>query len=343
MSVPLQIGDPRVFSLVIPTFNGTAFLRRALDYFQRSAFTGQIVLSDNSAGEHRKFVAGCADAYKDLWIETHQFPEEIRFLDKMVATLERIESRFVMLHAHDDFMVPAAVERCVQFLLAHPDYVVARGRVAMFMLPRESNPPQAELTMSLVQHAMRGYEQPDPAERMLAHIENYASTFYSVHERKSLIESFRLTEVATKNVIFFQYLSSCLSALQGKIHCSDELFYVRQAHHDSWSGTLKRGSCEHWPMLITSPDFSRYYQQFRAALCEQVEHRTGRPAAELGARIDSAAIGLFRRGFCGLEGDNPAEDLFQQRLRDPATLDSQVLWSVVHYCVKHRKSRLAEG
>ena len=342
MSAPLQINDPRIFSLVIPTFNGTAFLRRALEYIQRSAIAGQIVLSDNSEGKHREFVAACADTYEDLWIETHQFPQDIRFLDKMVATLERVESRFVMLHAHDDFMVPVAVDRCVQFLLAHPDYVVARGRVAMFMLPRKPAPGQAELTMSLVPHAMRGYEQPDPVERMLAHIENFAATFYSVHERKCLFDSFRLTEASTKYVIFFQYLSSCLCALQGKIHCSDELFYVRQAHHDSWSGSLKRGSYEHWPMLITSPDFSRYYREFRATLCEQGARRTGQPAAQLGPRIDAAAIGLFRRGFGGLEGDNPAEDLFQQRLRDTTTLESQVLWSVVHFCVKHLNAHPAE-
>ena len=334
MSVISRLNDPAIFSLVIPTFNGTSFLKRALGYLRQTAYRGRIVLSDNSAGDHRRFVAGCAEEYDDLLIETHQYAEDIRFLDKMVDTLERTASRFVMLHAHDDFMVPAGVERCVGFLVDHADYAVARGRVAMFGLSPKSTP--AEPVIALVQHAMRGYEQDDGAERVLAHIENFASTFYSVHERRSLIDSFRDTEAATKNVIFFQYLSSCLSALQGKIHCTDELFYVRQSHKESWSGTLSRGHYEHWPMLITSPDFSRYYQEFRLALCQQVERRNGIAAAVFGPRIDRAALGLFRRGFCGIEGKNPAEDYFQQRLRDPATPEGKVLWAIVGFCVRHR-------
>jgi hypothetical protein len=37
-----------IFSLVIPTFEGTPFLKRTLDYFRHVSFKGKIVLSDNS-------------------------------------------------------------------------------------------------------------------------------------------------------------------------------------------------------------------------------------------------------------------------------------------------------
>jgi glycosyltransferase domain-containing protein len=335
MSVTPRLSDPAIFSVVIPNLNGTSFLRRALDYLRDNAFPGQIVLCDSSSGEHRRFVAGCADRYDDLWIETHQYDENIRFLDKLVATLEKIDSRYVMLHANDDFMVPAAVGRCVEFLIAHPDHAAARGRVAMFALSTARGLQRGEVPVSLIPHPMRAYPQADAAERVIAHVENYASTFYSVHERKGLIESFRLTEAATKNVIFFQYLSSCLTALQGRIHCAEELFYIRQGHGDSWSSRLKRGDYEHWPLLITSPDFSRHYQDFRSALCAQVARKTGLAAAEFGPRLDNASLGLFRRSFCGVETDNPAEVQFHQRLHAAGSDEARLLSAVVHYCVKH--------
>jgi glycosyltransferase domain-containing protein len=327
----MKINDPALFSVVIPTFEGTRFLQRTLDYFRDGAFEGRIVLADNSSGEHRKFVAACAADYPALNVDVFSYPAKIRFLDKMTAALEKIDSRFVLLHAHDDFMVPQGVEQCVNFLSNNAGYSVARGRIAMFALTRSANDAAAAVGVSLLPHPMRGYEQPNPIERLLAHIERYASTFYSVHRRESLLESFRLTEGATQNVIFFQYLSSCIAALQGKIWCSDELFYVRQGHADSWSGRLKQGDYEHWPMLITSPDFSRYYQEFRTALTRYVERSAGMAAADVGPRIDNAALGLFQRGYCGREMDNPDEARFIQRLHDAGSDEHRVLTSIVDF------------
>ncbi len=331
----MKIHDPSHFSVVIPTFEGTSFLKRTLDYFRHVSFKGRIVLADNSSGDHRKFVAACSREYPDLGLEVLAFPENIRFLDKMTATLEKIDSQFVLLHAHDDFMVPQGVEQCVAFLAGNPDYSVARGRVAMFALARNASEPSGQVAVSLVPHPMRGYEQPDAVERLLVHIERYASTFYSVHRRDSLLESFRLTERATQNVIFFQYLSSCIAALQGKIWCSDQLFYVRQGHADSWSGRLKNGDYEHWPMLMTSPDFSRYYQEFRTTLAQYVEKNAGVPADAIGPRIDLAALGLFQRGYCGREVDNPEESQFLKRLHGAGSDENRVLTSVIDFTLRY--------
>ena len=331
----MNIHDAALFSLVIPTFEGTRFLRRLLDYLQQSAFAGSIVLADNSSGEHREYVAACPRRYPDLDLEVHLYPAEVRFLDKMVASLERIDSRFVMLHAHDDFMVPAAVDRCTSFLAAHPDYSVARGRVAMIALSRAEGPDGARVTGSLVPHPMRAYEHDDPVERVLDHIGRYAAAFYSVHERRQLIESFRLTERSTKNVIFFQYLSSCISAFRGKIWCSDELFYVRQGHDDSWSGSLRRGDYEHWPMLITSPSFSRYYQEFRGTLCSLIEREAGLAPGDVGARIDRAAVQLFMRSYCGTEADNPEEARFLARLHDAASNEHATVRALIEFSSRY--------
>jgi glycosyltransferase domain-containing protein len=331
----MKIYDPGLFSVVIPTFEGTPFLKRTLDYFHHVSFKGRVVLADNSSGDHRKFVAACSSDYPDLALEVRAFPETIRFLDKMAATLEKIDSQFVLLHAHDDFMVPQGVERCVDFLAANPDYSAARGRIAMFALARNAHEPAGQVAVSLVPHPMRGYEQPDAVERLLAHIERYASTFYSVHRRECLLESFRFTERATQNVIFFQYLSSCMAALLGKIRCSDELFYVRQGHADSWSGRLKKGDYEHWPMLITSPDFSRYYREFRTALAQYVEKTAGVPVDTIGPRIDVAALGLFQRGYCGREMDNPEESEFIKRLHAAGSDENRVLTSVVDFTLRY--------
>jgi glycosyltransferase domain-containing protein len=331
----MKIHDADLFALIVPTFQGTPFLKRTLDYFRHVGFRGQVVLSDNSTHGHRDFVCECVQRYPDLRIDIHLFPAEIRFLDKMVATCERIGAPFVMLHAHDDFLVPDAVEQCVGVLADRADYSVARGRVAMFALSRGSGEHAGKIGMSRVPHPMRGYEQDDSVERVIKHIERYASTFYSVHRREQLMESFRITEAATKNVIFFQYLSSCISALNGKIWCSDELFYVRQGHEDSWSGSLRKGNYEAWPMLITSSDFSRYYQEFRGTLVDLVTQQCGASSSEIAERIDRAAVSLFQRSYCGKELDNPEEARFARELADESSKQNKLLSSIVQFTAQY--------
>jgi len=55
------------------------------------------------------------------------------------------------------------------------------------------------------------------------------------------------------------------------------------------------------------------------------------PADVLGPRIDVAALGLFQRGYCGREMDNPDEARFIQRLHDADSEEHRVLTSIVDF------------
>jgi len=178
---------------------------------------------------------------------------------------------------------------------------------------------------------MKPYPEAEPVERVLQHVRDFCPMFYSVHRRELLIESLRLTEAKTRNVIFFQYLSSCVTAFQGRIDCTDELFYLRQSHPASWAAMLNR-DYEHWPLLVASPDYSRYYGEFRSALLELLAGAREAATAELGGRIDDAYLELVRRSFCQVGESNPLHDAFYQRLQQPGTRESGLLQSVVKFC-----------
>ena len=336
MAVTGLLEDPEAFALVIPTYNGTAFLKRTLDYLREAGFPGLILLSDNSTGAHRDFIPACADSYPELWLETRQYPAAIRFLDKLVDSPEHLDSRSVMLCAHDDFVIVPELDRLVALLEEDSSLAAARGRVAMVELARApGSATAAPPVASLSPHPMRAYLQDDPVERVLDHIRRYASTFYSVHRRANLIESFRLTEAATKNVVFFQYFSSCLAALQGKIACTDSLFYVRQGHAGSWSGSLKRSrDYEHWPMLITSPAWSQYYREFRDALLREIQRRAPSSMVDPGA-LDEAFVALVRRSLTGIEEDNAEEAGFLRRLKEAHTGEHAALARVVAFAARY--------
>jgi hypothetical protein len=88
-------------------------------------------------------------------------------------------------------------------------------------------------------------------------------------------------------------------------------------------------------MLITSPDFSRYYQEFRGALAHLVAQRCAASSSEIAERIDRAAVSLFQRSYCGKELDNPEEARFARELADENSKQNKLLSSIVEFAAQY--------
>jgi glycosyltransferase domain-containing protein len=330
----MLIEDDNAFSLIIPTYEGTPFLQRCLDHLKSVAYPGHIVLADDSSGAHRQFVESCAARYPELWLDLHAYPHGTRFLDKLCQSMDRIRARLVMLCGQDDFVVPMALERVAGALDADAGLACARGRVARFHIRRKDDGLESNrVAIDFLQYPMRSYRDARAVDRVLAHLRGYWSTLYSIHRRVPLIASFRRTEAATQNVIFMQYLSSCITAAQGRIECIDTLFLARQAHAASWAASLM-GDREHWPLLVASPSFSAYYQEFRSALLEELR---GEPEADehLGERIDAAFVDLVKLSLCRIGAGDPEDAAFYGRLTTKGTEERREADSIVRFALGH--------
>lgn len=332
----MQIDDADCFALLIPTYQGTPFLRRLLDFLEAEQYPGHIVLSDNSGGEHRTFVESCQARYAQLWLDVQCYDFDIGFLDKLARTLERIEARNVMLCGQDDYVVAPALEKLLDVIEADSGLACVRGRVARFLLrPDRQDAAQPSARVHLNNYPMLPYEDPDPVQRVLAHIQAYTSTLYSLHRRAQLLECFRYTDAATRNVIFWQYLSSCVTVALGRVACLDELFMARQIHARSWSATAR--DSEHWPLLVTSPSYSAYYQAFRRALIGFLVERVGADDdGSLGESVDRAFLALFKRAFCGTTQSDAANKAFFARLQTVGTVEEQFMTRATQFTLPYR-------
>jgi glycosyltransferase domain-containing protein len=331
----MLIEDADRFSLIIPTYEGTPFLRRCLDYLRSSGYRGHIVLCDNSTAEHLELVKSCPNRYPELWLDVHLYDADARFLVKLVRTMERIHARYVMLCAQDDFIVADGVEQLVQALEADEGLSCARGRVARFGLRRSETGDGGHPALHLMQHAMLAYDDPDPIGRVLEHIRQYASTLYSVHRKAQLIQSFRLTEAGTRNVIFFQYLSSCITVALGRVACLDTPFLLRQMHSNSWAARLM-DDYEHWPLLVASPKYSEYYLQFRKALVDFLVERLGHADdGSLAGKIDRAYVHMAKRSLCQTGLSGTPDDAFYARLQTAGTAEYKLLSSIAAFTLRY--------
>ena len=314
MSFP-HIEDPAVFSLVVPTRNRPAHLRRLLAYLQAAGYPGRIHLADSSTGAQRTEVEGMQARFPELWLEPLLFPDGHPLAQSLIDALGQIDSPLVMVCADDDFVVPQALERCVAFLQQHPDHVAARGKAVAFEFRRPQPGGDIGLEVGFTLQPMHAYAQDGAAARLLAFMRRYSSTLYSVGRRTAVRDALAAAQAVTTNPVFFGYLASCLTVAQGRVWTTPDLLNIRQQRD-----TAAPAGHARWPLLITSPDFADLYAAFRAALAGWITAREpATDATEFGHQLDRAAVELFRHGYCGNDEWAPDETRFFSELNRAAS------------------------
>jgi glycosyltransferase domain-containing protein len=243
------------FSLIIPTFNRPEFLQRLLSYYCDLRPAYEIVVADSSSGAsleaNRKTVAS---AQQVLALTHNIHPPETPPYAKLIGTIESLPSAIVAICADDDFLVPEAISRCVEFLEQHPDYSIAHGNSVFVRVTAEG-----EIHETLT-YPQRSIELDDAAERLEDHLRNYTATYYSVHRRDQLIANMHDADKNTVDYRFGELLPSCLSVIQGKAKSLDVLYMIRQA---DFSPPKYGEKMKAWEDLITSEEFPERYAKFR--------------------------------------------------------------------------------
>lgn len=282
-----------MISLVIPTYNRPHFMARLLEYYRSVSFAQPIVVVDSSLpseGEaNRSYVASLQG---QLDIRYEMVPPSTNLYLKIAQALDMVDSKYAVLCADDDFVVPRAMEQCVRFLEANPDYSVAHGRGAAFVFQSH---PSRDAYHGLYTYGGRRYTNDcnEPQHRLQNHLMGYAPTFYSVHRRSDLIRNMRLAYDNTVDYRFGELLPSCLSLIQGKAGCLDILYSIRQKDIPE-SPSPEAVS---WPALLTSDDFSQRYAQFRNCLAGELTSVTGMSIEDAGNAVNHAFQAYLARAL----------------------------------------------
>ncbi len=253
-------------SLIIPTYNRPHFLGRLLRYYRKLKFPHLIVVADSSPTPacvmNQEFIAPYSN---DLNIHYKLFSPDTLPNTKIPQMLGKVASEYAVICADDDFIVPNAIEQCVRYLQANPDYSVVRGRSALINCQSSTyrDSPYGLVT-GAGPYTQRTIDFDDVRLRLPNHLMNYTTTFYSVHRRSDLIQNLCVTGDLTH---FDELLPSCLSLIQGKVKCLDVLYTVRQAaHKPEYPGS------DLYDWLI-NPDWLSSYQIFRDRLVEELVHQ----------------------------------------------------------------------
>lgn len=266
-------------TIVLPTRNRPKFLRRALRYLASVGCRLPVVVTDSSdAGYLSEVETACQEQARNLNLSIIHFPPALDFPEKIAASLEWVKTNYCVLLADDDFIVPSAIEKCVDFLEAHPDYVLAHGAAVSFRLA-----PGGDITGPIVElssYPQMSQESSSGFERLFNHSCAYRTTFYSVHRLATMKEIWGAS--LDTDLEFRELIPTFLALSKGKSKRLDIFYMARQSH--TASATTQLADKLTW---LTTPRFGAGVLRLRKLLADSLAVELGGSESQRLAAVNS--------------------------------------------------------
>jgi glycosyltransferase domain-containing protein len=126
---------PRL-TIVLPLKGRHLFTLRFLWHANKARMPYRFLIADGQVHSAlAKLLENSRAVFPNLDIEYVRYPDDLdfsRYFAKMHDAFERVRTPYVKVADNDDFLAPAGIECCTNFLESHPDYVCCSGGIAGF-------------------------------------------------------------------------------------------------------------------------------------------------------------------------------------------------------------------
>jgi len=241
----------------------------------------------------------------DLELRYLKFEPGTFLFGEIAEALKVADTKYSIVCSDDDFVLPKALSKCVDFLESNQDYAAASGwylslyaaevrkpHKVRWRMP-DSSTPRSKLWA--IRKAMLNIERNDPSSRFAdgAFNEGPDCALFAVYRRRDQIRNMELTAKVTSDFFFAEHFLMCLLPIQGKLKSLDTLYMVRRYQsHDDYDPKLDP-SLVPFDQLIVSKDFSRKYSLFRDCIGHELSNATSMPLEKSGELIDHAFLGYL--------------------------------------------------
>lgn len=207
-------------TLVIPTYNRPALLRRLVRYYVERARCIKLLVLDSSkpdmAVENAKALSNFGESVRHV-----PFPESIGPASKLSSGLALVQTPYASLCADDDLVFPHGLLEAIAFLENHPDYVAAHGLCLNFR--------QDGRNVHIAREpAGLSNEATHPGARIFHLLQKYESLYYAVFRAADLRTIFGALK-PLPTLVFQELFQSVAAAIKGKIRRFPDFHAVRQS------------------------------------------------------------------------------------------------------------------
>jgi glycosyltransferase domain-containing protein len=302
MNNSASTGDPSAqVSILVPTHNRHAYLARLLDYYHLESF--RIVIADSS---ETRYNGPLGEDVRYFHLPGHSMTS------KLSLVMDQIDTPYMLMCADDDFIIPAAIHTCVQFLSGHPSFSVAMGNVICY-LRNSIDDFRLEFAAIFPAGTKPVIEEEDPLTRLDLFFSGYHEIFYAVHRTENLRQGFRGAGPVVTQLYLNEYLTVICPLLKGKFIELPVLYHVREYAPDTGG--------RHAPnvdAIFTDELYAREYENFLtlqsspAAAMGGLDKETVRERLDLTLRKFAGELRLKKQRGVNEEGDKKVGRLLQR-------------------------------
>lgn len=208
-------------SILLPTQNRPYQLKRALKFYKNELLSGVIHVIDSSDTENKIRVK---KIIKDssLKIVFYDYEYGTPPHKKLGETLSNLDAEFFLMMADDDFIFPAAILKCVQFLSLNTDYSAAHGRSYTFSVSKRKK-------VNIFRYLQHHIDMPDPTVRFKHHMSDWSTTAYSVQRTENVKAIFAILKRFEGDIRSQELIWYAINVIRGKIAKLDTIYMLRQS------------------------------------------------------------------------------------------------------------------
>ena len=287
---------------MVPLKGRPAFTLRFLWHANRARMPFRFLLAD---GEARPPLMGMLKNSQELFphldIEYVRCPDDTswsRYFAKMHEAVRRVRTPYVLVAENDDFLARAGLERAMDFLDAHQDYVCCGGGIAGFSVHASRQAPLGKVLgpINRMTYSYTPDENPPDvsSSNTLARVLSgfQCHWFYHSVNRKTVLEPVwrEVVEMDPSNFHVLEHFSTLRTLAQGKAHFDQTSTIYFKQFDTSLGG--------HWTTSGKAPSASFVYHFLRS-----------RFSSDFAAMIDMVA-----RAVVAADGGNVEEVAEELRL-----------------------------
>jgi glycosyltransferase domain-containing protein len=306
---------PRL-TIVLPLKGRPLFTMRFLFHANRERMPFRFLIAD---GEVRPplcdILENAREHFPNLDIEYVRYPDDTgfsRYFAKMHDALRRVRTPYVMLADNDDFLAPAGIERMVDFLDAHPDYVCCGGSIAGFSLYAPLSAPPGKLLGPVNRLTYSYTPDSSPQEVRSADVRARVQSgfhcywfFYSVYRPRALELVWKeIVEIDFSNFHALELYSTLRTLTLGKARQDQTVTsYLKQSDAGAgwhWATSEAAPSASFVYHLLRSrfsADFSAMIERISRAVAEADGSNAGDIAEQLCLSAEQFVDGIIRNHY----------------------------------------------
>lgn len=209
-------------TLLIPTHERHNYLNRILEYYKQDEI--KIIIADSSPAKYDETKLNPSIKY-------YHYPA-IGLPQKLSMAFKLIETEYVVMCSDDDFIIPAGINSCIEFLECNKAFSAAQGNCIAY---KKEKKYADYIEMNVMYKDQLAYEisNGNPYDRLALFFNSYRTIFSAVHYTKNLQLAFENVNNKFSNLFLNEYLTAIIPIVKGKYKELPILYQVREYAEDS--------------------------------------------------------------------------------------------------------------